>query len=471
MFDIPLIILFNLILYWKTLKFGIIVDDIKQYQTIKEGSASSSNILQSLKIRLYGGGTFGLYSIPDHALAIFFHTCICVLMYMALGYDKIALTASLLYACNSANLQTAVWLNGRRYAITIILLLLMMVYQPWGLILYFATFFFQVTAVLAPILFITKYPLLALAIPILIALNWADIKEVVDIRIQRIVYEGQRKFTPKRLIIITKSFGFYFFKMLFPGRTLMQYRNLFWWGIEKKKNEECYKPNLEFWKGIVAFIAIGAGLFYFKGQNLLMWIFMFLSVLQWCAIIPFFQINTDRYISLPNVFMMYFLAYFIHMTPFANEITIGILTMYSTGLLSNMEMYRSIDDFHRYQLYYCPDITIPRRDRIKYYMRKTQQNPYTLFTAWGIIEEGLRYNPDDYIMLYHAAECAWFIGAFPQAEKLLDLAEKNFYLNQEDFQSKEVHRLRGMIPKVHDNAQEKERRMKQRLKERKDEEK
>ena len=444
MLKILAIILFNIALYWKTTRFSIIVDDIGGYDGIQKQKPfawdKEKSILLNLKVlkgyfirRCYGGATLGGHNIPlDHALAILLHTMICVLIYMVFGYSNLSLFASLLYAVNPVNHQTSMWLNGRRYAINIIIVLLMMLYSPWSIILYPWTFVnSQVACILSPILIKGLHPMFWAVVPILLALNYKRIKAKVDSRMEKILCDEQRIFKPKRIIIIAKSYGFYFFNMIAPNRVMVNYPNLFWWGITKEKNAVCYKLNFEFWKGILALALSLAGVIYFQGYSRIMMIFMIGATLQWSAVFSAVQLNADRYTSLPNVFMMYFLAYFVSMIPFSNYIFVGIIVYYATQLYHAMDMYASIDWYHRYQMYNAPDITKPRFNRIEFYFKQKR-----FLTAWYLIEEGLQYNPNDFHLLFQASVALAHIGNYEQSLQFCEKAQKCYYLGQEEVQGK-----------------------------------
>jgi hypothetical protein len=472
--EILLIVLFNLAVYARTIKYSVIVDDIRQYNTIKTGRAShtafhhlSWNILDVLKrlwwdikIRLYGAGTFGINPSLDHALSILLHTCLCVLIYMAFGYSKVSLMAALLYACHPSNHQTSIWLNGRRYILAIIFLMLMMVYKPWGFALYPFTFIFQYSAVFAPILLIKDYPWILIFIPFMVAWNWEAIKNKISVRMKLILCEEQKKvFTWGRIPIVIKSYGFYFYRMLAPWQTMMNYPDLYWWGIVQDKSDECYSLNLEFLRGVSAIVLSGLGLYYIPGNDKILWLFMILSTLQWSAILSAVQLNTDRYISLPNVFMMYFLAKAISFSPYSAVIFVGLMVYYCYNLSIVMRMYWSIDAYHRYQMYFQPQLTKPRFNRIEFYLKHNR-----MLTAWYLVEEGLQHNPNDFHFLMHSAICNATVGNLAKALEAIEQAEKNYYMGQEEHQSKAVKNMKATLENVgkqiHPHSKEKKKHLK-----------
>ncbi len=437
--DILIIVLFNIIVYLRTLRFSIIVDDIRYYEEISRIKDTPLYwrgflyLFRGIKRRLYGGATFGVNNIAlDHAISILLHTCICVLIYMVFGYNEISFFAALLYSCNPVNHSTAIWLNGRRYAISIIIVLLMMLYAPWGMLLYPLTFMNnQLIAVFSPLLVkgINAYIYSAIFIPILILCNYKKIKAKIKFRMDHILCKEQKEYRINRIIIIIKSYGFYFFNMLIPVRVMINYPDLFWWGIDPEKNKKCYDYNAEFFRGIFAALVSIYGIIYLHGYMQTMWIFMLLSILQWSAVFSAVQVNADRYISLSNVFMMFFLASLISMSPYSITIYLCIIVYYLTQLSICMRMYQSIDEYQRYQLFYAPNITKPRFNRIEFYLAQKRY-----LTAWYLIEEGLQNMPNDFHFLLQAAVCLANVGNVDQALEMVYKAKNNFYMGQESIQ-------------------------------------
>ena len=162
----------------------------------------------------------------------------------------------------------------------------------------------------------------------------------------------------------------------------------------------------------------------------------------------FFQNLSDRYISLANVFMMFFVSYLAHtyLQPYAVYILIALGTYYVTQLNITMKMYKSIDDFFDYQLYFYPEMARNRIIRANAFL--IPPNPGMqpdISGAWILIRDGLEYNPNDFETLYKAAICCRAIGQFPKAKEFIDKAEKNFYIGQEHLQGPRLQRFRNSI--------------------------
>lgn len=430
------------ILYVRTMRFGVIVDDIKHYKDIQNGLLDQP-WYKSLIFRLYGGGTFVRYhdckckETPckvcagrkriarlNGSLDHLFTTCLfaltCVLIYWAFGADQISLLAALLYACNPANNQTSIWLNGRRYSINIIFTLLMMLF---GVLFYLPTPFLQVNAIFAPIL-LGWWGVFVIALAL--AVGWSRMKKFYDKRMSSIVNEDMRRYDLNRVVVIVKTFGFYLQKMVFPGRTQMVYEFISQWGLTEQGNKEAYRIDKHFWLGIVGMVLVAAGLVFIDQKTYIL--FLALSTLQFCNIITPTQTAADRYVSMPNVFMMYFVSYFA--VTYGGVYALPILALlagyYIANLSVTMRMYQSIYSFYEYHNYFEPANVILRKFRVNWLLKTND-----VLSAWELIKIGLLHRPNDFTMLYQAGVCMHMMGEAKSSEEYFARAEKNHYINQE----------------------------------------
>ncbi len=122
------IILFNLCLYWRTLSYGLVIDDIEWQAKFKHGFPPITCIDYAL-LRLYS--FYPPFSNRiNHIITLSLHILTCCLI--AVVFNPVA---AFLYSAHPINHQTAVWLNGRRYSlITIIVLLLLLAHAAIFLI-------------------------------------------------------------------------------------------------------------------------------------------------------------------------------------------------------------------------------------------------------------------------------------------------------------------------------------------------
>ena len=439
MFEIA-IVLFTFLVYFRTFNFGLIVDDVRHVKDIEAPNSifKDVSIFENIKRRLYGAGTLAIPSQKvnirnEHILSTALHALIGVLIYKAFGSNLTSLSAALLYCVNPANNQTAIWLNGRRYAINIIAVLLMVI-TPYAFVLYPLTAFLQVNAIFAPVL-LGGWCLLAIPVYLVLGKTIDRFRE----RVSNSPADLKRlDFSLNRLIPITKCFGFYFFKMLVPGKTLMYYPTLYFWGMTKEGNKDAYALNKDFIKGVLALSLALLGLIMFPGKEKLYCLFMILSIVQFSNVTTVTQTLADRYMSLPNVFMMYFVASLLN--PF---ICVMIAVYYATRLQTTFEMYKDILSFYDYHLYHDPKGLSARTFKMIECI-KSQDN----FAAWELVRNGLYHHPKDFKMLYSGALCLAKInpvGNKEQIESFLKEAEENVYLGQEAKNLEMVNRLREEV--------------------------
>lgn len=455
MIQILIIIAFTLIVYFRTLRYEIILDDIPWLSHRKKNdirkdirSCGKTGIVawfDEIVDRLYGVGTFGLNIEIEHLFSIVLNCITGALIYLSFGSSSISFWAAILWVSHPLNNQLTVWLNGRRFIINVILVLVMLLSYPFGMILYPLTLAFQVSAVFIPIVFIGKYPWILLAVPVLLAFGLKKIRAKLYNRFILVHDSDRKKFTFKRFYIIVKDYGHYFFKMLNPRTCAFTYPMRYYWGITEKGNKEAYSFNYDFWKGFLALSVTGLGFLIFKGSMAHLWLFMAISTLQWCAIIPATQDLADRYASLPNVFMMFFLSYVVntYFGVYALPVMIGIVTYYTAMLLQVMKQYEDMYSYWDYARFHFPDLPAPLKYEIGHYL-KTDVNK-----AWMLAKDGLRRNPNEYTLLQQAAVCHKIIGDLTAARVFAEEARKNFYIGQKHIEEPKIQAfLNGLIQPI-----------------------
>ena len=430
-----IIIAFTLAVYFPALKCLIIVDDVRWYSWIKEGMFKKCTWKNFIPVRLYGGGTFGIkwnqkitrWSITsvqiDHAFSIALTALIGVLMYA----DFHSLWACLLWVSASSTTHIAVWLNGRRYAVNVILALIFVAcinlggwYSVLALPFYAVSPLFHMTAFCLPVLFPPMIPLMVL----LVALFRKRLHRHWQKKENAIVLCSRKDYNVKRLIPIIKSYGFYFFKMLFPMMTRTNYNLLYMWGVTPEGDEDAYKFNLDFTKGFAALVCTALGVAYappvYKGYI----VFMFLSTFQWCNIVNTTQIVADRYIVLPNVFMQVILALWLPW--WACAVLVGVNVCFTSMCY---RMYENIQGMFDYHFYHWPQYTTPNKEYVALCFK---QGNY--IKAYTIVKECLRFNPTDWDLLLAAAMCAKKANDRVQTRAYVEIMEQHLYYGLEEKQ-------------------------------------
>ncbi len=429
--------------YARIINYLLVVDDTTQYQLMLNGQTcklKEAGFIRWIKYKCYGfGGIFGVNTKneitkrnsirKDHALTVFLHAVICCLIYEALGHNIISFWAAILYAVNPINHQTAIWSNGRRYALNIILVLVMlMLPKPFGVLAWLCTPILHLTAVFAPLMLGWKY---ALIIPAAGAIAWYWQWNDYKMRLATQKTQEMLKYTPKRIIPSVKLFGFYFIRSFWPGRVMMVYPHLYFWGLTKEGTQDAHRLNLSFWKGVLAILLVVAGLFYFKGQNLLYFVFAVLSIVQWCGFLTVTQHSCDRYIATATPFMMY-LGSSLLFTSFgagALPIILFFAGLYISELNVVMRMYKSIISFHEYENFFYPSNIVSRGCMVHGMMAEKQP-----LIAWYEMQTALRYHPYDMRMNILAAEISLVMADKKMAQHHLNIAMQGCYDGQWDSQ-------------------------------------
>lgn len=423
------IVLLNVVVYWRTIDFGLCVDDVSWSHLVpRYGKFSWKAWYTVTKNRLYGCGTFGKNKKVDHSFAIALHTLACVLIFFAFGTNIVSFWAAILYSLNPANNQTSIWLNGRRYMINIILVLLMVIMGKWGLLLYPLTAVFQINAIFSPVIYGAPYLLVTVLAGLIC---WKEVKSKYDIRRKALHNADMLTFFPKKLIAVVKLYGAYVRKMLLPGRCMMNYPFLGQWGLSKDGNKNAYSLDIHFFFGLATIAATLYGLyFYYPQGDLFNWfLFMVLATAQWSGFITVTQTYADRYISLPNAFMMFFLSdlLFLYLGNYALIPIAFLIGNYYVNLRDVMQMYGNIWTFYDYHIWHDPAGTKCREFKAARLI-KAHNDP---MGAWEVIKRGLEFSPHDMRLNMSAAWCMDILGDKQAVVQYMRAARDNCYIGQE----------------------------------------
>lgn len=459
-----LIVTVCLVFYSRIINYLLVVDDTTQYQLMLNGQTcrlKEAGFVRWIKYKCYGfGGIFGVNTKNektkrnsirlDHALTLLLHTTICCMIYEVLGHNDISFWAAILYAVNPVNHQTAIWSNGRRYALNIILVLAMLwLPKPFGLLAWVCTPILHLTAVFAPLMMGWKY---ALVIPVAGLIAWYWQWKDYKMRLATQKTQEMLKYTPKRIIPSVKLFGFYFIRSFWPGRVMMVYPHLYFWGLTKEGTEDAHRLNVAFFRSIFAVGVAIFGLFFLSGQDRLYFIFALLSIVQWCGFVTVTQHSCDRYIATATPFMMYLLSslLFAHAGPWALPIILFFVGLYISELNVVIKMYRSIISFHEYHNHFYPSNIVSRNCMVHGMMAEKQA-----LMAWYEIQTALKYHPYDMRINILAAEICLVMADKPRAQFHLNTAMQGCYDGQWESQKPcfdDIQR-RITIPTVFPNEQ------------------
>lgn len=412
---------FLFLMFERAMYCGLVVDDDVWHRRMFE----QKKLLRERKIKLlgfihdavYGGGLFYLPKW-DHLATIILHGINCSLIVHAFG-----LPVALLYLINPINNQTVLWLNGRRYALNVICVLLAWnfwwmapVFLPLGL-------WIHITGAASPLLFLwTPYwP----AIPLVGALSWFFGQKWIKARIK----SRAEDFKPgnenqvirwKKIILFVKTIGYQFVNCVLPNKPAMYHDFLYYFSSTKEGTETGYKLNGDFWKGIAVllFLALDHSFFAF-------WFFIFIA--QWCNVYQVTMNASDRYNCLAGIGAMALVVKYAAMLPFGNYVLVGLAVFYIVKYQPLFMAYRNTENFHLYHIAQQPDIINPRFFLSKIYIAR--KDPYS---AFSVIKQGMRYRPHDFKLMLGFIECMFEMGKPTAGLKAMEICEKYIPYHEEE---------------------------------------
>ncbi len=432
--------------FWRGLSLGVVVDDDSRIIIMKEfhkskwhGDTLIEKLVSFKNFVWQASYGAGLFKSPwaDHLFTLVIHLVNSILILKACNI----LPAAILYLINPVNNQTALWLNGRRYQLTILCVLLAWNFKPLAFILLPFAAFIHLSGILASALFLTTpwWPI----VPIVgIFAGLVGYKKWIGMFNNRkrdfIVGSELQQIKPAKIIIFIKSFGFYFWHTLLPFKPRMWHEFLFYFSRYEKDNKEGYSFNFDFIKGFVAMAIIGYELS--RGNFWAFWFLLFIS--QWCNLYTVTMNVADRYCSLAGIGLMVLLAQCINLLP--NPYNIISLTVFITFYILRYQAlflaYRHTDSFYFYHINLEPSGV---KQRTNFAIRYIAHND--IHTAFHLIKFGLRYRPQDFEFLVVMAQILFAMGKGNEVLKVLDIAQKRCPLGDEESCKIEFDKIREVV--------------------------
>lgn len=417
-----LILLGAMIVYfYKTFYCGYVIDDVTMVnrfkgwsKELKEGKMTA---WEYTKLCTYGAGAFKDPK-QEYAFTLGIHYINCCLIYHMSG----SLIGSLLYLSNPINNQTAIWLNGRRYALSILAVLLFWNWKILGIIAFPFCSWVSITGIAAPLLLSwTPY---WYVIPIAGIIAFFVFKtRLID------VFKGRKSefkegnenqnLNWRKSILYVKSVGYNFVNCIFPSKPAMYHNFLFYFSNNEQDNEKGYALDVDFYKGVAVLAFLG----YMMIAQHSFWAFWFLLFISpWCNIYQITMNASDRYCSLANVGAMLMMAGMINQipSPYNTAIFVGFMVYYFCKYQPLFRAYMSVEKFYLYHLYIQPDLVNPRFYLARYYLEN-----HDLYSAFSTIKTGLKYRPHDFRFLLCMMECLFQLGKIEPALKVMEVAQKN----------------------------------------------
>lgn len=451
--EIGLIIVVNLLLYFKTLRFKLVSDDFTVFKNppvFKNpwhkawlrfiGAAKLQN--NSHHLLRHNKKTYFAITKSDemeHLIALLIHIAICISIYFAFGANYISFVASLFYSTNPANNQGTIWPGGRGYALPALSLMLAMAI-PWvsPILLWFCSWF--TIGFLAPLALIgsTKWYILA-SMPIIWFLHYKKYTKAITLKHSVEAFDADRKWHWRKIVIFFKTYGFYLIFCLIPFRITF-YHNF----LQSMAGNEIMKKRAEsmdryFWTGILSFIGIIT--YAIISWNPLSWalVAFTITIAPFCNVIRANQEIAERFVTVPNLFLMYALALLVSAYP---PLITAFLVFYFTRTFYTLIIYKDeyfiteaavIEDPHAWWAWHCR--------AMKRWDTQSYKEALILWVMAKLI------SPKEFKILMNIATCLRMLGNHEEADHHLKLAEENIVKGQEKqaMEYIEAHR-KGKLP-------------------------
>lgn len=451
--DLGWIVVVNLALYIKTLRYKFVSDDFSCWKN----PPVAKNAWHRLWLQITGQMKFYARGIRfvwnngklymaiikseelEHLVALTLHILICIAIYFAFGASKVSFIASLLYSTNPVNNQGTVWPSGRGYAFPILFLLLSMSLPFLAPLCLFAGTWYT-AGFLAPLALLGSpwwYYLIAF-MPFIWYFHSRKFTTAVKNKQKMECYDEDRIVHPKKLILGVKTFGFYLLLCLVPFRITF-YHNFLQSSAGSMRHKN-YTLCQYFWIGLAGLIGMVVYAFTMPWDTFIWAMLAFLiTIAPFCNIVRANQEIAERFCALPNVFLMYALAQVITgYTP----VVVGFLVFYATRTFFTLKLYKDeyfitecavIEDPHAWWAWHCRA------------MKRWDTQSYKEALILWVMAKLL--SPKEFKVLMNIATCLRLLKNDKEADEYLALAQANIVPGQEKDAAEyiEAHR-KGNLP-------------------------
>lgn len=464
-----------LILYWRTLKYGYVCDDLEPSKRRKDDnnyftredmqhniqengriaaennknkdvpnyvpliftpiSHKVKNIFHKLWLEIIGDVYFS--SKRAHLITLTLHVITCNLIYYAFGANYLSLLAAWLFAINPINSQGgSIWLSGKNYNISSIMALLMWLLPAIAPIPYFIVKFFNINAIFSPLIFVQTPYYYWIFLPLFgVALHSWILKIKKDVGTN----SEMSGVKPIKIIPFFKSFAYYTLLCIVPFRLALYHHFIWGIGVNKHYNKIAYKISPMFFTGLFLFSGMAYLVYYYWGFAPSIGIMWFMiNIAMWCNVVTFQQQISERCVHTANIGLMYALAWFI--IPFPLLVMVFI-TFYLTRLWYAMPMYKN-------EYWHTEYSAIEDKDCNYVWISRGVKKYFTQDYVGAFFDfiEAKRCSPWEFKANLNAANMAIIMQNLPQAEALLNDCEHGLYDGKaEKYMLEQVNLSRDII--------------------------
>lgn len=432
------IIIVNLALYYRTLSFKFVSDDFSVWRN----PPPFKNAWHKAWLRFIGAAKLQSPSVRfliykgkphiaivkteelEHLLALLIHIAICISIYFDFGASQVSFITAILYSTNPVNNQGTIWPGGRGYALPILALTMSMslpILSP--VLLYFCSWF--TIGFLAPLALIgsTKWYLLGL-MPFIWFLHSRKFKKAITLKSSMESFTHDRDFHPiRKAIIFFKTYGFYLILCVVPFRITFYHNILQSMAGNDIMRKRALSLDRYFWTGFFAFF--GTIIYACLNWGPIAWglLAFLITIAPFCNVVRANQEIAERFVALPNVFLMYAFAQIIG-SP--NEFFYAVLAFYATRTFYTIVMYKDeytitevavIEDPHAWWAWHCR--------AMKRWDTQSYKEALILWVMAKLI------SPKEFKVLMNIATCLRLLKNDKEADEYLKLAEENIVAGQE----------------------------------------
>ena len=416
-----IILLVNILFYLKTLGYKYSSDDIPAFHRPKD-PIKWRQAFWVLEGRARSNPP------TDHAITMAIHALVCLGIYFGFGVSDISFLAALLFSVNPANNQAAVWIAGRPYAWAALGMVGAMA-LPWVGPLFLLLAAHTNSGYVFPIILGgSKFAWMLIFMPLIWFIHWKRFKKNVSDKIAMEMFTEDREIKPGKLVLATKTFGFYTTLALIPFKNSF-YHSFLQSAAGSMKNRAYTMKCRFFWIGVLWIILAAS----YIGFHIKSWDMVCFGILWWClGIAPFLnfvrihQEIAERYVYLGNVGLMVVLATVLVNYPILAAV---FLSMYATKMWFYMDCYQ--DDYYLIEnaCLNSPDAWFSWHTRaMKRWGANSHQEAVILWTMARMI------SPKEFKLNLNLAT-ALRLSTNPEhhkeAEKFLQIAEENIPRGQE----------------------------------------
>lgn len=438
------LVVVNFALYFKTLRFKFVSDDF----TVWKQPPVFKNAWHKAWLRFIGAAKLQSPSVHfvkaklsvspkerwyitivkteefEHLFTLLLHTGICVSIFFAFGASQIAFIAALLYSVNPVNNQGTIWPGGRGYALPILSLMISMSIPLLApVLLYFCSWY--TIGFLAPLALIgsTKWYLLAL-MPFIWFLHARKFTTAIKLKSSNESFGHDRDMHPRKFILYVKTYGFYLILAIFPFRITFYHNFLQSMAGNEIMRKRAYALDRYFWAGFAGISGTIAYASLHWGPAAWGFLAFLITISQFCNVVRANQEIAERFVALPNVFLMFALACLIAPYPIIWA-CLGIF--YATRTYYTVAMYKDeyyitelavIEDPHAWWAWHCRAMK-----------RWDTQSYKEALILWVM---ALMISPKEFKILMNLATCLRLLKNDAEADQYLEMARQNIILGQEE---------------------------------------